>query len=257
MNIKLIVTDLDGTLLHEDKTISEYTLSILEKCRAKGIKVVPATARGHVVSSLSNLIDGLVSNNGATAYAGDTLIHSRIMTIDAVRDFLVTVAGMGVNILAQSRDGSFYANFNLKKTWAKGWITPYKSVDFSTIDIELKYLFAIADTEEESKRAEQIINEYLPSNLCLLVRDKGRLMVVLHNEAMKSKGVAALAKHWGIMQSEIVAFGDDTIDIDLLEYCGVGVAVSNALDEVKAIANHICDSNDNDGVAKWLEQHIA
>jgi len=77
---------------------------------------------------------------------------------------------------------------------------------------------------------------------------------IMHKEATKSKAVAALAKQWGITRSEIIAFGDDLNDIDMLSCAGVSVAMENALDEVKTVADHICDTNDNDGVAKWLEE---
>ena len=56
--------------------------------------------------------------------------------------------------------------------------------------------------------------------------------------------------------SEIVSFGDDTNDIDLLDFCGISVAMENALDNVKKSANEICDTNENDGVAKWLEENV-
>ena len=79
---------------------------------------------------------------------------------------------------------------------------------------------------------------------------------IMHKDATKANAVAALARYWIIAQSEIVAFGDDLNDIDLLIYAGVGVAVANALDEVRAIAKYICDANENDGVAKWLEENV-
>jgi len=56
--------------------------------------------------------------------------------------------------------------------------------------------------------------------------------------------------------SEIVSFGDDTNDIDLLDFCGISVAMENALDNVKKSANEICDTNENDSVAKWLEENV-
>ena len=80
--------------------------------------------------------------------------------------------------------------------------------------------------------------------------------MVMHREATKSKALLEMARVWGIEQTEIVAFGDDLNDIDLLAYAGVGVATENALDEVKAAADCICDTNDNDGVAKWIEENI-
>jgi hydroxymethylpyrimidine pyrophosphatase-like HAD family hydrolase len=78
----------------------------------------------------------------------------------------------------------------------------------------------------------------------------------MHRDATKAKAVAAVANYLDIEQTEIVAFGDDANDIDLLQYCGVSVAVSNAINEVTAVADHICDDNDNDGVAKWLEENV-
>lgn len=65
-----------------------------------------------------------------------------------------------------------------------------------------------------------------------------------------------MARHWNVGASEIVAFGDDHNDLDLLAYAGMGVAVGNALDDVKAVADAICDTNDNDGVARWIEKHL-
>jgi hydroxymethylpyrimidine pyrophosphatase-like HAD family hydrolase len=55
---------------------------------------------------------------------------------------------------------------------------------------------------------------------------------------------------------ETAAFGDDYNDKEMLRDCGVGIAVANAIEEVKAVADYICDSNENDGVAKWLDERI-
>ena len=82
------------------------------------------------------------------------------------------------------------------------------------------------------------------------------LAMIMNKDATKSKAVAALAAHWGITKSEIAAFGDDLNDIDLLNHVGISVAMANALNDVKAAADHLCDTNDNDGVAKWLEENL-
>jgi len=78
----------------------------------------------------------------------------------------------------------------------------------------------------------------------------------MHKDATKSKAAASLVQFWDIASSEILAFGDDLNDIDMLSYAGIGVAMGNALDEVKAAANYICLSNDEDGVAHWIEEFI-
>jgi hydroxymethylpyrimidine pyrophosphatase-like HAD family hydrolase len=74
--------------------------------------------------------------------------------------------------------------------------------------------------------------------------------------ADKWTGIKALAEHIGLDQQNIAAFGDDFNDVHMLKQCGTGVAVANAIDEAKAAADYICDINDNDGVAKWIEAQL-
>ena len=109
----------------------------------------------------------------------------------------------------------------------------------------------MAETLEDLR----LIENNLPKNSYMFT-SRDNITFVSHKEAVKSKATAALAEHWGIKASEIVAFGDDLIDIDILEWSGVGVAMGNALGEVKAVADYICDTNENDGVAKWIEENV-
>ena len=250
LNIKMIVTDLDGTLLREDKTISERSLSALGYCRTKGIKLAYATGRGESSKILapSELFDGFVRVNGATAHVGDTLIYEKLISSESVRDLLIAADRAGVKIAAE-RNGVHHANFNVTKEWT--WIQHYVDADFNTLDIEIEKIFALVDSPEVPKQ----ISRHLTPGLYLNV-SRDDMAMVMHEDAVKSKAVAALAEHWGIKQSEIVAFGDDTNDIDLLKYCGVAVAMGNALDEIKTVSDHICDINDNDGLAKWLEENV-
>ena len=108
----------------------------------------------------------------------------------------------------------------------------------------------------ESALELKVITSNLPSWINLIIaRDK--LAMFMHHEATKSNAVNAVAEHWKIKATEIMAFGDDLNDIDLLEYCGTGVAMGNALDEVKAVADFVCDTNENDGAAKWIEEQLS
>ncbi len=66
----------------------------------------------------------------------------------------------------------------------------------------------------------------------------------------------AIAEHYNVSTSTFAAFGDDVNDLEMIQNCGVGIAVANAIDEIKAVADDICDTNDHDGVAKWLEEHV-
>jgi hydroxymethylpyrimidine pyrophosphatase-like HAD family hydrolase len=74
--------------------------------------------------------------------------------------------------------------------------------------------------------------------------------------ATKEKAIEALCSHLGFKTEEIAAFGDDFNDIGMLTLCGRGLAMKNAIQEVKDCADEICLSNEEDGVARWIEKNI-
>jgi len=78
----------------------------------------------------------------------------------------------------------------------------------------------------------------------------------MHKEATKLNAILAVAHEFKISRSEVVAFGDDVNDKEMLINLGLGVAMANSIPEIVAIADQTCDSNDNDGVAKWLDQNL-
>jgi len=250
MNIKMIVTDLDGTLLRDDKTVSERTMTAISRCREKGIKAVYATGRGSSSAKLfsPDTFDGYVRNNGALTYIDDVLIHSKLMPIESVRDLLVACDSAGIKIAAE-HSGTHYSNFG--RSEKHPWLTQYELVDFSTHDVDVEKIYAIADTP----KVAEFMRQYLTDDLYMF-ESHDWFAMVMHKEATKSKALSYLTKHWNIDRSQIVAFGDDMNDIDLLKYSGIGVATGNAIDEVKAVADQICDTNENDGIAKWLEEHL-
>jgi hypothetical protein len=249
MSIKMIVVDLDGTLLRDDKTVSERTISALKKCRETGIKVTYATGRSDSVKTLmpTEIFDGYVITNGALAYVDKTQVYNRLISPQAARKFLVAADEAGVNIAAQLY-GKHYANFNITELWS--WLKN-EFTDFKNYGIETEKIYSQIENSETVK----FLKSKLPDELYMVTARDG-LAMIMHREAVKSKAVAALAGYWNIDKSEITAFGDDLNDIDLLEFCGVGVAMGNALDEVKKAADFVCGTNENDGVAEWLEGNL-
>ena len=245
MNIKMIVTDLDGTILRDDKTVTDYTINILQKCRDKGIKLTFATGRGGTTQMdlPIDLFDGFALTNGALAFADGKKIYSKPIPIPSARQLLTAADKAGVSVAAEI-GGRHCANFNVGEIWE---YLEYEMIDFNGIDFEPHKIYAPVS----SLKTVELLKSLLPDDLYMTVT-RDDLAMVMHKDATKSKAIEALAAHWGIQQSEIVAFGDDLNDIDLLKYCGVSVAVSNALDEIKAIADFISDSNEDDGVAKWI-----
>ncbi|MCL2461664.1 MAG: HAD family hydrolase, partial [Defluviitaleaceae bacterium] len=77
-----------------------------------------------------------------------------------------------------------------------------------------------------------------------------------NREAVKWNAVKKVLEHYDISARDAAAFGDDLIDIEMLCECGAGVAMANAIGEVKAAARFVCGSNDDDGVARWLAENV-
>lgn len=242
----MIVTDLDGTLLRDDKTVSERTKSVLDQCRKAGIKVVYATARGGSARRLlsSELFDGRVVTNGAIAYIGDDAVYNRLIPWQTARPLLLAYDRRGLRTTSQL-NGVHYSNYDETETMA------YQQVDFFQHDLDAEKLNIYVERPDDVT----YIEEHLPDDLHLYVSRDG-LAMVMHREATKSKAVAELARIWSISSSEIVAFGDDLNDIDMLSYVGIGVAMGNALDKVKAVADCMCLGNEEDGVAEWIAKNV-
>ena len=248
VKIGMIVADLDDTLLPRDKTVSEYTKNILQRCRYKGIKTVIATGRGHPEEvAPMDLFDGIIANNGANIFAGGIETRMCIPYAEA-RPLLLACDAHGLRLTSQF-GGMHYTNFDISRIWPH--IKEFEIVDFASHTIDSEKICMEGVTQEDAA----FIERQLTDNMYLKVA-RDRLGMVMHRKATKSAAVAELARQWNIMQNEIVAFGDDLNDIDLLTYAGIGVAVENALSEIKTVANYVCGGCDDDGVAKWLEKNI-
>ena len=251
-SIKMIVTDLDGTLLRSDKTISEYTKTVLKKCREAGIKVVYATGRGesmeNIVFSDRDLFDGIITANGATAKIGDEVVYSRSIPYLIARPLLMAIDKRGLLAASQTPD-THYANFTVTDVWPE--ITNFKLTDFSRHDKDAEKLYIYNPVPEDRAFIESLLSDEL-----YLIMAMDGLAMIMHKDATKSKAAGRLASIWGIVPCEIAAFGDDLNDKDMLAYAGIGMAMGNALDEVKAISDFVCLTNDEDGLAKWIEEHI-
>ncbi|MCL2499517.1 MAG: Cof-type HAD-IIB family hydrolase [Defluviitaleaceae bacterium] len=253
--IKMVVTDLDGTLLTSDKTISVYTKNVLERCREKDIKLVYATGRGASTARLAPdcFFDGMITMNGATARVGDETVYSRMIPWQAARPILTACAERGMGIVSES-GGIHYANFSVSERWPS-LMAECLITDFSHHDKDAEKIYTPNPTAED----KVFIEDMLPNDLYFVVTSDGEdstLGQIMHKEATKGRAIFVTAELWGIKPREIAAFGDDYNDIDMLLSCGFGVAMGNANADVKNAAAYVCGTNDNDGVAKWLEMNV-
>ena len=255
--IKLVVTDIDNTLLRSDKSVSSYTKSVIEQCRAKDILIAFATARSE--NSCDSLIkilkpDAIISNCGAAVRYKDKVIHhvaiEKETTNSLLRELLKIPEVKHINV--DSEKGYLIDQpVNEDSSWMIEYYPAYH-VDFSqSIDCD-SYKIAIMISDETI--AYELASCFSEIE-AFPFSGEGWICYTSKN-ADKYKGIEALASHINIFNHDILAFGDDFHDVEMLKRCGIGVAVSNAVDEAKAAADFICDDCNEDGVAKWLEKYV-
>ena len=256
MNYKLLLFDLDGTLLRSDKTISENTLEVLEECREKGLLIGVSTSRSekNCLTFLPKLRpDIIISSGGALLKYHDKYIHKAEFSIEETNRMIALareICGANVEITIDTLH-EHYWNYKidpnkLDATWGKTIYTDF--VDFK--EQALKLCVEIFDADKAVLLAKK-----LPNCDCVKFSD-GEWYKFTKKTATKESAIINLCEKCGISVDSIIAFGDDLVDIGMLRLCGKGVAMGNALDEVKQAADVVIGINDEEGSVEYLKREI-
>jgi len=257
MPVKMIVTDLDETLLRRDKSISDYTAGIFERCREKGILVVFATARSEKASERFTSViapDIFISNGGALVRREEETLFRRALspaTANALISQCLKTPDIG-HITAET-DNAYFATYKFDENISGS--QDYPHLIYSDFSHEFDCEFYKVTVEFPDWQLAQKLAAAFPEVGVLSFSGESWVRFA-HRDATKMNAVRAVSTKLGIPFQDIAAFGDDFNDVEMLQNCGCGVAVSNAVDEAKAAADYICDSNEKDGVAKWIEEHL-
>lgn len=248
-NISIILSDLDGTLFRDDKSISDFTKKTIKNIQAKGILFGICTARAYV--NAIKFLDGIepdifITNGGGMVKFRGKQIYTCEFSIEEIRTLIsTTFQTFGPDIIISvDNEKGLYSN-STDELGDKFWTFN----DFSNFNEPgMKMCIQTLDKEKVSKIAASIGNDridFLPFS------DIPWYKLSL-KEATKEKAITALCEYLKLSVSQIAAFGDDFNDIGMLKLCGKGIAMQNAITEVKQIADEVCLSNQDDGVANWL-----
>ena len=247
--MKAIITDLDRTLLHTDKSISAHTLDVLNACHKAGIYILAATARPErSVMEYHDLIhfDAITVTNGARILLQDRVVVNGLSQ-ESAGQILTEICKQPDIILSVETGDGFYATEDIP-----GW-SPIVYRDFPKLPTESEVYKILVSSEHDS--IFQAVDAGLTDDTYYTVAG-GCLFQIMSRQATKWNGVKIMLEAFGISPEEAVYFGDDNDDIEPIEKCGVGVAVSNAIPAALAVADVVTDSNDEDGVARFIENHL-
>jgi Cof subfamily protein (haloacid dehalogenase superfamily) len=253
-DIKLIITDLDCTLLHTDKSISEYTRKVFKKCSDRGIITAIATARYHIgAEKFINIIkpDFEITTDGTMVYCDGKLVFGCGFNLETTNNIIGEIRSIdGAQELTVATDeGIFWNNHHISKSPIL-----YRAIynDYSKPLNSIAYKIVAELPNKES--ALNIANQF-PESKMICYRGENRYGFISKNSG-KVQAIRTLADYLKIEMCNIIAFGDDLNDKEMLEQCGHGIAVSNAVKEVLDVADYVTDSNDEDGVAKFIDKYI-
>ena len=250
-NISIILSDLDGTLFRNDKSISDYTKKIIRQVQAKGILFGICTARAKV--NAVKFLDGispdiLITNGGGMITYRDKKIYNCQFTVDEVRKLIDATFKFGGKDIVFSADNEKGLYSNSKDELGDKFWTYNDFSDFR--EPCMKMCIETLDKELVKKIASSLGLEnvdYLPfSDIPWYKLSK--------KGATKEKAIEALCDYLKLSARAIAAFGDDFNDIGMLKICGKGIAMANAIEEVKLAADEVCGANEEDGVARWMEK---
>lgn len=248
----VLAVDLDDTLLDDEKTVSPRTLAALQAWEQSGRRVVIATGRPPRITRL--IPDALhhypwVCYNGVWVEQQRKILLQQTIPVGDAQQIVGRIqqelpgCRLGVEI-----EDRLYINRQLDRPGAHF----VEDVLAHTDRPPAKILTALAEFEG----ALGLLDE-LPASTRALVSPKYDLIQVMPAAASKASALSWLLARWGVGWDQVIAFGDDVNDVEMVAEAGLGVAMDNAVEEVKAVANRITGCNNTHGVASVVEELLA
>ena len=264
----LIALDLDGTVLTDDKKIALPTKAIIRNLIDQGHIVVIATGRSNRMSILYyrelGLVTPLINSNGA--YLHHPLdkswgtFHHPLQHKTALEIVEVCYELNSKNIIAAVNDSIYLDRYDERI------VNFYQPKD----DDDSFYVGQIIDKLQDDPTLMLLYPDR--NNLDKLTKTLNDLhaemidhrnwgepfhvIEVMNKNMNKAIALKKVADYYQIPKERIIAFGDESNDLEMIDYAGVGVAMGNAIDELKSVAKHVTDTNEEHGVANFLANYF-
>ncbi|GKU75977.1 Cof-type HAD-IIB family hydrolase [Paenibacillus sp. L3-i20] len=260
---KLIAIDVDDTLLNDELIVTEGTKKAMEAAIAQGVTVTLATGRmfasAQKIASQINLNVPIITYQGAlvkTLLDGQVL-YERYVPIDAAKELHAYCEKNGLHLQLYVNDELYGAHDNDRiKAYSELTNIPYRIEPDTNKLIEqpMNKLLII----DEPERLDEIALELQPliGDRVHITKSKAHYLEFMHKEGTKGHALQFLASHLGCTMNETIAIGDAWNDREMIEAAGLGVAMGNAVDTLKALADYVTLSNNDDGVKHVIDKFV-
>ncbi len=263
MPIRAIAFDLDDTLLRSDGSISPFTVDVLCRAHEQGLLILPASGRTYgsmikAVTPILGLAACLICCNGSEVRATDGALRMQeLLPVPVAREVAVFAAQRGVYCQTYAPDRYFYS---MENPWAEYYaklsaLTGEYVGDLASFIRQPVTKLLMMD---EPERVTALLHEAsaLFGDRASLTSSKPYFLECNPLKATKGNALRWCAGQLHFSMDELICFGDSLNDLSMLEAAGTGVCMDNARDDVKAHGFPVCRSNDEDGVARYIAEHI-
>jgi Cof subfamily protein (haloacid dehalogenase superfamily) len=262
---KLIATDLDGTLVRSDDTVSAYTHEVLDRVRAAGIRIVGATGRGPRLTSLTRndirVADFLVLAQGGWVLdqaESSYLLRSWLpgpMLAEALTRLQAEVGRLSVMVEALEHDDSpLWGDYD--PTWRYPVVVEQRPrADCLTGDVIKAFARSF---ELHVDELLEVARRIVPADVATVTQAGLNYVEICPANVDKGTGLAVVAESVGVDPQDVLVFGDMPNDLPMFAWAGWGrVAMANAHPSLMAVADEVTLSNDEDGVAIYLDKLLS
>lgn len=259
MAYKLIAVDMDGTLLNDENEVTPAVREAIKKARNKGVYFTVSTGRPiEGIENYLDILDGdipVISCNGAIIVTAQTrrLMQKSEISHSAALEILERGKKEGAVVAAWSGDKLYSSEPTSVYSEFYKLLSNINTLDISLLpDDEVTKLVWIIPPE----RVMELQKSYVPPKGVQSKSSGEYFLEFFSSDIGKDKALGLLAERLGIDVSETIAVGDNYNDLEMLRFAGLGVAMGNAPDEVKEAADFVTVSNNEDGVARVIEQFV-
>lgn len=260
---KLIAIDVDDTLLNDEIKVTEATKAALKAAIDQGVTVTLAT--GRMFASAQQIAKQIELNVPIITYQGslvktllgEEVLYERSVPMDGARQIFEYCERKGLHLQLYVRDELYTTEDNEKvRGYSKLSNVPYiVEPDYEKLLQEpLTKMLIIDDPDLLDEVAEEL--RAIVGDTVHITKSKAHYLEFMHKEGTKGHAVKFMAERIGCTLDQVIAIGDAWNDREMVEVAGLGVAMGNAVEPLKAIADYITLSNNEDGVAHVIEKFI-